>query len=345
VDFLRLARSTAVACGCVVAAESGAHAQASAETKAAAEALFQQGKKAMAAGDFAAACPKFSSSQQLDPGIGTLLNLANCYEKSGRVASAWATFKEVITAAAAAGQTAREKEARARAAALEPRLPQLIIRAPSGEVAGITEVKRDGVPLVPSAWGVPLPVDPGEHLIEASGPRHKPWSQRVTLVESKATTVDVPSLEPDRPAPNVEAAAPADASTAHATSKMGEPSLVPTRPTDESAGTGQKWTAVAVGGAGLVALGIGTGIAAHAKSKYDDASCTGNVCQPSGYDDRKDAISSAKTATIVSSLGLVALAGGVVLWVTTPSGRRQSALRVRSFVGWNAGGMAVEGVW
>ena len=80
--------------------------------KAAAQALFDEGKRLMDAGQFAQACPKFADSEKLDPGVGTLLNLGVCYEKNGQTASAWATYKEAASAAANAGEAAREKYAR-----------------------------------------------------------------------------------------------------------------------------------------------------------------------------------------------------------------------------------------
>jgi Flp pilus assembly protein TadD len=87
-------------------------AQTSATDKAAVRALFDEGKRLMDAGQFAQACPKFADSEKLDPDVGTLLDLGVCYEKNGQTASAWATYKEAASAAANAGEAAREKYAR-----------------------------------------------------------------------------------------------------------------------------------------------------------------------------------------------------------------------------------------
>src|SRR6478672_5858918 len=103
-----------------IAASPAAHAQT--RDPAAAEAFFAEGRTLLKQGRYAEACSKFEASQKLDPGNGTLMNLADCYEKSGRVASAWLSFREAAAAAASASQVARASHARARAASLEPRL-------------------------------------------------------------------------------------------------------------------------------------------------------------------------------------------------------------------------------
>src|SRR3954468_8607529 len=77
-----------------------------------AQALFDDGRRLMNEGHFAEACPKLAASQKLDPGAGTLMNLATCYEKNNQLASAWATFKEAAAASHASGHADWETAAR-----------------------------------------------------------------------------------------------------------------------------------------------------------------------------------------------------------------------------------------
>src|ERR1035438_7696858 len=76
-----------------------ARAQTASNTNVAAEALFEEARSLLAAGKYAEACPKFADSERLGPSVATLLNLANCWEKSGRTATAWATYREAASAA------------------------------------------------------------------------------------------------------------------------------------------------------------------------------------------------------------------------------------------------------
>ena len=61
-----------------------------------AEALFREGKAAMASGDYERACAKFRASEDIESAPGTLFNLAECEEKRGRIATAWTTFGQVL---------------------------------------------------------------------------------------------------------------------------------------------------------------------------------------------------------------------------------------------------------
>ena len=105
--------------------------QASAQSdSAAARALFAEGRQLMSAEKYTEACPKLEESLRLDPGMGTQFNLAHCWEKLGRSASAWAMFLDVAAAARAGNQPQREAAAKERAAALEPKLTRLRVVVP-----------------------------------------------------------------------------------------------------------------------------------------------------------------------------------------------------------------------
>ena len=86
----------------LVAAGVLATPAARAADTAAAQSLFSDARKLMLAGNFADACPKREESEKLDPGMGTLYNLGDCYEHVGKTASAWAAFDEVANEARAA---------------------------------------------------------------------------------------------------------------------------------------------------------------------------------------------------------------------------------------------------
>ncbi|HMJ09959.1 MAG TPA: hypothetical protein VK524_01070, partial [Polyangiaceae bacterium] len=126
VCWLRRAATALTALGVVLAAEAPAAAQTASDS-AAAQSLFDQGRALMAKGNNAEACPKLEESQRLDPGTGTLLNLARCYELTNRLASAWTKYLEAASSAQATGNVKREREARKRAEALVPKLAQLVI--------------------------------------------------------------------------------------------------------------------------------------------------------------------------------------------------------------------------
>ena len=177
----RRARAAAVLCALAASLAPRASAAASSDEvdEAAARALFAEGRKLAAAGDYPTACPKFEESFRLDPGIGTGFNLADCWEHIGRTASAWGRFLGVAAAAKALGQGEREQVARERAAALEPGLSRLTVLVPSPD-AGLV-VKRDAVPLGPASWGVAVPVDPGPHVVQATAPGRRPFSLEVTV--------------------------------------------------------------------------------------------------------------------------------------------------------------------
>jgi hypothetical protein len=145
-----------------------------------AQALFDDAKRLMSSGHAAEACPKLAESQRLDPGVGTLLNLGDCYDQTGKPSRAWATFREAEAAALHEGQNDRVRYAKRRVAETEAKLVRLTVDVPADARAPSLEVLRDGETLREPLWGSAVPVDPGDHLVEARAPGYKAFESRVT---------------------------------------------------------------------------------------------------------------------------------------------------------------------
>ncbi len=287
---------------------SGAQAQ-TAESKTDAQAAFDLGKKLMIEAKYAEACPKFADSLRLDPGVGTMLFLADCYEKVGRNASAWAEFREA-QALSARQSDGREVIARERADALEPRLSRLIIVVPQ-EQASLAELKvmRDGTEVGQALWGAAVPVDPGPHQISATAAKKKEWSTKLVITNNAPTlSISVPSLV-DAP-PEVAAAAP----------RVPADNTAP--PESGKTGDKQRLLGIGVAGLGVVGVAVGSvfGLEASARNSESNAHChDGNHCDQTGVDLRSSAGTDATLSTVTFALGIAALAGGAVLYFTAPS--------------------------
>lgn len=61
---------------------------------ATAEQLFMQGRELMKQDNLDEACARFEASPKFDPALDTLLNLGLCRKEQGKVASAWALYRE-----------------------------------------------------------------------------------------------------------------------------------------------------------------------------------------------------------------------------------------------------------
>lgn len=162
-----------------------------------AQSLFDRARELMERGDFAQACPLFVESQRLDPGGGTLLNIALCHEREGKIATAWAEYGEALSVATRDGRDDRRDTAKERIDALRPRLPKIRVMAPKRDVS----VTLDGRALPPVSVGLDLPVDPGAHAVAATARGKRPWSASPSVVEGQLVEVAVPELDDDPDAP------------------------------------------------------------------------------------------------------------------------------------------------
>jgi len=310
-----------------------AHAQASAAQKAAAESLFDDALKAMKSGHFSEACPKLEESGRIDPAIGTLLYLGECYEKTGRTASAWATFREAASAAQAQGETERTRVASARADRLQPALSKLTVKvAPEAAQLASLRVTRDNVPLAKALFGVAIPVDPGKYHIVASADGYQNHEADVQVGASgDSKSVEIPALLVST-TPVAAALVPPISASTSAPPAGDAPPRNP-EPSPASSSNGLRTAAYVTGALGVVGLGIGSyfGVTAISKNSDAESHCPrGNVCDDAkGESLTKDAKDAAVISNIAIGVGAAFVVAGVVLYLTSePKEKTESVSRL-----------------
>jgi hypothetical protein len=301
-----------------------------------AEQLFSDGKKLMAAGKFDEACPKLAESQRLDPGGGTILNLAVCHEGQGRFASAWSEFREALGLARTDGRRDREQFALEHLAQVEPKVSHvMLVVEPKAQVPGLM-IKLDDETVGHAAWNGTLPVDAGSHQVTASAPGKIERKIVQSIGAADTVTVTILPLE-DGPialgsAPSVDS--PADVS-----------------PSDSR--RGKRIAGFVVGGIGLLSLGVGSvfGVEALQKRRDSDAFCSGSTCRSqSGVALNDDAQRFAIYADVGLGVGFVGLAVGTFLVLTSNAPRSvppSTAVRVNVVpaVGKGCSGLDLAGTW
>ena len=285
-------------------------AMADTRDPAAAEALFEAGRQAATRGDWATACPKFAESERLDPAPGTLLNLADCEEHLGHLASAWEAWHEALSSLPPGDD--RVGPVRKRAAALDARIPRLTVRLATGAPPGAS-VHRDALELAAASLGVPLPVDPGAHVVRVDAPGHEPASTSVTLAEGESRVLDVSAGAAVAPEPPTAPPAPAAPAPPPPAAEASPPA--PAHPV-------LRTTGFVLGIAGLASLAAGgvTGALALAQKSTVQAHCP----EPRGCDQTgMDAAQSGHTYATVSDVTFIAggalLAAGVALVLLNPA--------------------------
>jgi hypothetical protein len=302
-----------------------------ADVAAAAQSLFVEGKRLVSEGRFAEACASFEQSQHLDPAAGTEINLADCYEKSGRIATAWITFHEAVGAADRARRPDWAEQARQRARILEGEVPQLTLMVDAPPPG--FELWRDRASVGPSTYGIAVPVDPGTHEITATAPSHGAWSTRVTIEKGAHVILYVPSLAEQIPASIAAHDAPASSFRPAEARARG------------SAAPIQRTIAFTLGGAAIVLMGVGTyaGLTAIADNADAAQRCPASprCTDPRAVGLTDDARHAASVSTVAFIAGGAVLVSSAVVLFTARSARSASSIAV----GLTGGNVFLSGRW
>jgi hypothetical protein len=322
----RVGSVVAALAGLALAARSAHAAPGDVEVRAARQ-LFVDAEKDEDGGRWADALVKLRRVAQVKLTAGIHYHVALCEEHLGQLAAALDEY----TSAEGQARTENAQDVLLlvgkRIAELGPRVPRLTIRLVP-DVADAT-VTLDGAKLLPAVFGTALPVDPGEHHIEASGPGRPSASRSVTLHERDVTVVDLQLPEPPPPpAPVPLSSGP----TAEAGAPPPSPALPPEVP---AATTAPSHTAAILATAGAVVL-AGGGIAAFVAAGSAHTRAVSQCAEvfsaaPDACDSEKNGVRALDFTAAGLWLGAGAAGAlAVVLW-SRPSAASPTAARL--FVG------------
>jgi len=218
--------------------------------------IFQQARDLARRGRFDEACELFGKSYELDPALGTAVNLADCLERQGQLRHAWALFDVV---ARNLQNVSRARFARQRADALLAKLATVIVKLRDPSTPGLS-IRIGDRKVAPTAEIRDL-AEPGDVALVATAPGRPAWKTTVHAVAGATVTAEIPAFAalPEQPG----------ATTQRRRSRV--------------------YLAGGLGVAGALGLGASLGFAISARRTYDgafDHDCThtprGVVCTDNG---------------------------------------------------------------
>jgi len=257
-----------------------------------ADLLFAEGK-ALLGSNLLQACAKFDESLRINPAaIGTLMNVALCDEKLGRIASAVARFSAARDRAKEQGLAEHLKVAEQHIAALAPYVPHLTIKLV--EVLPDTKVSIDDT-LVSLAQLGDVAIDPGERVIVVSAPARLSFHAKLVVGRDEHRELVVPALS--------------RSVTVHSSRRR----------------IGQLVTI-----AGAAVLGSGIGIGLYARHVYHQqvdpgGPCHDGLCTADGQTETERARTLGNFGTAVGAAGAAATLVGLYLWYRSPASTQSDA--------------------
>lgn len=285
----------------ISACAAAGHAGPAEQKKA--NALFQEGRKAMKNKDYDTACPKFEASLELDPAPGTRINLGLCREARNELSKALEDFRRV--AEQLPKDDSRAAFVQERVAALEARVPRITITlAKSAPADAVVTIDDQPVQIAtpPSA----KEIEPGDHVVSVRATGREPREYKISLADFQRRDLEVDAGKSLAVTPTGAATGPESGAGDGGQQQDGPP-----------------WRTIGfvVGGIGIAAVTVGAiaGIVVLSNKGTIEDDCGPRFC---ASQDGLDAVSSAGTFSTVSTIAFIAggaaLAGGAVLLLTHP---------------------------
>jgi hypothetical protein len=301
-----------------IAGASRARAESTAEVQSGSGAaeLFRQAREAMKSGEYRAACAAFEASQRLDPSAGTLLNIAVCSEKLGRLRRARTALEEFI------GQAEQGDSRRPHVVALladiKERTPHLHLRI-SDPTPVETKVLVDGDEIAPNVWRAPLALDPGHHVLEVRTPGRTEQRRSFEIRERESLTETFVFSVAEKPRTEFRTVRPRR-------SQRELPTIF--------------YLSLGIGVGGLVTA-AGTGLFVMRQHATVDEHCANKRCDAEGLAAGDLGIRYATISTIALPIGVAGTALASYVWFTTKND--DSGARVGAVIGSSRAAVTVRG--
>lgn len=270
--------------------------------KAQARVLGEEGQQALAKQDYEVAYDRFKRAEALYHAPTLLLGLARSAVGAGKYVQAQEAYNKLIREPLPKNApdpfVRAQEDAKKEIIGLDQKIAWATITV-TGPAKPVVTLDDESIPA--AALGGKRPINPGEHVVKASGPGYLEREERFSIVSGAATTVEV-ALEVDPHAGDL-------------------PEPVPGTPSTGDTGDGQRiggYVTLGVGAAGLL-MGVITGGLAVGKHGELDDGCPGGTCPPA----LQGTLDDFHTLGTVSTVGIVAggvlAATGLVVVLTAPS--------------------------
>jgi hypothetical protein len=261
-----------------------------------ADRLFQLGRRASSMGKYGTACSLFRESFQLDPAVGTLLNLGDCEEQQNHVAASLDYYQAALSRLPPSDD--RLAPVRARIEAIQERSGHLELRLGEGAPHD-AKVIVDGEPIPSEKLATALLLPAGGHLVVVTAVGYRGSRQTVTIAAGETKAV---SLWPGPELEETELALASDDREGRAAREHRARTL-------RVAG----WTATGVGVASLW-VGSVAGLFAIDRESLRSENCDAqNACNATGASAAHSGKTFATVSTITLLAGAIAAGGGVYL--------------------------------
>jgi len=296
--------------GSVALTASRAHAQGASprpSDKATARILGTEGLRLAEAGDCAAAIDKLKRAEALFHAPTTLGRLGECQVQLGRLVAGTENLQRVVREplpqnASPAFLVAKERAQRVLDEAL-PKIAMLIIHVETGRPDVEPEVKVDGEKVPSAILGAKRPTDPGDRVVEASGPYCDTATERVQLAEGGEASVELKITCHDPPKP------PAVGGEQPSGGRTTPPATITTKGSDDTIA----YVALGVGGAGVLAGTVFGLMAMGEKSSLKDVCDSDRKCPSSAQSNLDNLDRYSMFSNIGFGVGIVGVGVGTTL--------------------------------